>query len=1410
MKRLLSLFIIPLFLLVAAAMSQAAEEQSPPHPNYDQPGGVWEGSPVAPSPPGQVPVWSTRTGYRKGIHDQSLPEELFASPDAAVLKSGSFAEWPSLLSSFQESSVLVEPDSIAALARTKPYLIIPSGGLGGLASSSFFRAGLAEYARTGGVVLCFAQQKGADLSALPVPEGSKLDVTGAGWTEDSGPLFGASMVQAAHPALTGLRRTTPAVETDGYLVTLPAEATVLLRRRDGFPTLAVYPVGSGWVAVTSLFTERLSGQGLLGEEEWTLVRDLVLWAKAGGRPAVVKPGAQFSLQLALQGAEEKESSAVKVAVVPPGREKPLDERTFPLDVKPLQNAVLPYTYQLPTNIAPGIYHLEHALIDAASPPTSFVESPAGWFAVLPTEPPPADIPRAPQPLPAPDVRITATPRVEQVGDRFRLQLEIGRPGGGTAPAADLLARTAGQEIHLRLQGQRSVASIELPASQEGRPRSYAVYTADGRALVKGTVPASLFKRSGIVPERAWQRPGRTIRVRTAGLGAGSLALNGLGSEREQMLSRDGSIEFPAPPQLPTGVYPLAWTFETTAGKRQEGSVPVMVMGTSLSCAGVALRKEKTRDAETLTAVFSLLATGDVTATVRISFEGPGGNRLPSQETPLAVRAGTQEIAVPVSFKPDQAGIWQLRYAFLASLPDGPGFGREPVTLASGRALVDVGSAAILDIRTDPPLTYAPTSPIHIIAVASGSSDDAVDVLLDGKRIGKAKIGNSGVSSLTVPVSGAPQGSHMVSASLPGKEPKSIREVRFLSGALLPDLVVSIKTSELKSPSLQVGVVITNQGRAASPATDASLYEGDPSAGGKLIRSFPVPPLQPGKQYVASIPWALAGKAGTRNLVAAVDEQGKLMETTRDNNLLALAVEVPEVLLSVTPLKAEYAADEPVVYHAQIANFTTAPLTGLSLQFQTIAPSGQTLGTETIALPDLAPGQDKVIDRMLDLKTPPEGVYLISGRFSAGGKTLADDSRGISVLPTLLLKGSLEATQASTAPCRPLEIRSRAWNGGNVPPTNGTLRLEIRSKGLGQVVYALQLPFVLDARTTRIEKVDFPRGDYTISLRGSAVNPQRGLNGDFVLAERSLAVGDVVTVKRSAAPFPRVLIWAGGAQSTSIEQALIEKMVHEAFAEDEAYVVTVTSADEFTSRALTGMFNAYLLIDINETLGADEALKNGLTKGHGVVVAGSGDRSRMMAESLGFRFEQNPGSGPTSIVVPAGSELGLTGSLPLSGQTLIPSRTGARTLATFADGRPAVMLGTIERGKAMVLPFPLTQSALNAGITTIYSRLIREAVLATLPQSGEPDDPASMTLTYSSSSGPVQARLAETLPPGATMLWSSVKAASKGGKATFEVNAESDPNTILYLFRPGSTGDRTSSTTVFSACGGEFVLQGKVE
>lgn len=229
------------------------------------------------------PTWYQKTGAKKGLSGRAETyQEIFAAPDVAVLDRGFSMPWLSLLAQYQEPSVMVRPRDIAGLSTTKPLLIIPSGSLSATAGSDFFKAELAEYTRSGGVLFCLAQKNGADFSALPLPQGQRLEA--AGWSEDEGPLFRASSIQGNHPLFGKIARPVPSLETDGYIINYPVDSRVLLLRPDGYPTVVVYPFGKGWVVVTTLFTDFSALLGRIESDEDTFLRNLLAWAKDPAKP----------------------------------------------------------------------------------------------------------------------------------------------------------------------------------------------------------------------------------------------------------------------------------------------------------------------------------------------------------------------------------------------------------------------------------------------------------------------------------------------------------------------------------------------------------------------------------------------------------------------------------------------------------------------------------------------------------------------------------------------------------------------------------------------------------------------------------------------------------------------------------------------------------------------------------------------------------------------------------------------------------------------------------------------------------------------------------------------------------------------------------------------------------------------
>jgi hypothetical protein len=171
----------------------------------------------------------------------------------------------------------VDSSDVAGLENTKPLLIIPSGGLSGHAASEFFKASLDAYVRSGGVIIVFAQQNAGDLAALPVPEGSKTPVSGAGWTQDNNPFFRASSIQSSMLGGTGKAS---GHRNERYL-SWPEKRIVLAA--DGYPTLIVYP-WAGWVVVTPSLRTILSAR-TAGAGRKVLLRDLWHGQSAGRDPA---------------------------------------------------------------------------------------------------------------------------------------------------------------------------------------------------------------------------------------------------------------------------------------------------------------------------------------------------------------------------------------------------------------------------------------------------------------------------------------------------------------------------------------------------------------------------------------------------------------------------------------------------------------------------------------------------------------------------------------------------------------------------------------------------------------------------------------------------------------------------------------------------------------------------------------------------------------------------------------------------------------------------------------------------------------------------------------------------------------------------------------------------------------------
>ncbi len=1394
----LSSFLTVLALLPGPAFARSA---GLPPALEDRPGGTWSGTPAVP-PRNEAPaLWSLRTGFRKGVLDLTLPGQVAAAPDVAVLKNGEFSAWPGLLAEFREASIWAEPDDIAGLGRDKPVLIIPSGGLAGLGTSTFVRGALAAYVRSGGVVLCMSQRQGSDFGILPSPDQAS-PVAGIGWSEDLGPLYRASLPQSIHPVLAAARSAVPAVETDGYLTAYPAGSTVLLARRDGFPTLLLYPLGKGWVVVSTFLSDVSHGQGMLPDEERTLLRDLVLWAKSGGRAALLQPGAQTAVRLPLRGAGQGAASAAEISLIGPERDKPLATRILPLDraLAPGGETTVHYAFDVPNGAAPGIYHPEYRLLDEQKRPlTIFAESGEGWIALSPPVPAPTLLPRT-QPLPGAPIGISVTPRLERKGVELRLTLDIARTTGAPGPF-DLIVRAADKQKYDILSGERTSVFFDLASAANTSQVSYAVSTADGRGLARGSADILPLRDGPLAIGRSVLSPGQTAQIALSPPGPGEITINGLGIMVTDIVRTERTFDLPVPENVPAGFYPLEWRFQPLTGAASEGSLEVFVDGIRVRCENSTWTPSSNGDS---ILGLRVRASEQTAVTVQVVLLDPAGKENLRISKPAQLVPGRNELSIPVPFNPRTAGIWQLRYDILSPRP-GSADVSDLLTLSAGRMLLDGGPAAILSLAPDRPVYNEPAGTVTISAVVQALASARLELLVDGKRVRKEKT-PPGTTTTSYEIKNLSAGPHRIKALVAADGIEGSRETAFLFGSRLPDLRVTMQTSELQAPAMEVGIGITNDGKTESPAATGTLYDGDPEKDGTKIGAFTVPPIRPGQQHVVILPWPLAGRAGSRTLVAVVEPPRDAPEISRENNRASFPVEVPEVLLRITPQKNAFAADEDITYRVSVSNFSVEPMPLVTVELEVQDPAGKTVLREPVAVTDIATGGTGEFTRGIGPGVPQEGTYLVSARATAGQKT-ASDSAGIDVLPTLAVKGTLDGTPDRAAPCMPLDIHYAVRNAGTIPVTGGSLRIEVRSKNLGQLVHAIQLPYTTEERTHRIKNIDFPQGDYRITLRASVVNQPSGKSTDLLLAERPVHVGNPITLSIANTIVPRILVWSGGGGASSIERALAEKMLHEAFPEDASYTKIVGSAEEFSREALSGLYNVHLLIDIDSTLDAADALRSVLARGTGVILAGANDRTRALAEQFGFRFGAVHAS--AYITFPAGSPLSLGGNIPFADTAFSPSRDDARVLAVYSSDQPAILAASVDAGRILVIPISLIRSALAAGTSTLYGLLVRSALTTALPEQEEGSSVSSVLMSVAATAGPVKARIAAALPDGARLLWTNQPHSIKNGTVLFDLTADQTPRNILYLFQ-GNKPNAKRSIDVQYECGGAFVSQGKVE
>ncbi len=214
--------------------------------------------------------------------------QLFIGDAVGVLASG-FAE--ATLLAMEQAGLPAQlvspwPGNGEFRGRPAPYLapglapraiIVPSGGLHMIAGSPEAQAWLEAYVAGGGTLVAFTQAFGSDWAALP---GSQ--VNGIGYEEEQRWQTASVESVARSKWLVWMGVQHPSIQVDGAFTSWPANATILLKHRQGllagFPVMLEYGYGEGSVLATSVYGDWALQAGFWWGDDWQLTRTVLIRA----------------------------------------------------------------------------------------------------------------------------------------------------------------------------------------------------------------------------------------------------------------------------------------------------------------------------------------------------------------------------------------------------------------------------------------------------------------------------------------------------------------------------------------------------------------------------------------------------------------------------------------------------------------------------------------------------------------------------------------------------------------------------------------------------------------------------------------------------------------------------------------------------------------------------------------------------------------------------------------------------------------------------------------------------------------------------------------------------------------------------------------------------------------------------
>ncbi|MEX1019632.1 MAG: PQQ-binding-like beta-propeller repeat protein [Litorilinea sp.] len=489
---------------------------------------------------------------------------------AQVLASGYYVEAYGMLESYAIPTRLISvdfsPDELSGL------LIIPSGGLFGLADVEAFRARLDRFVSQGGTLLVMAQPNDDALDALPGGTG----FTHVGYDNDFSCFQDAMTWIAYHPMLASLNSSSVDANVDGYLTELPDNAQLLLERtKNGQGAFALYPYGEGNMIVTNMYDDWGRTVGQTSPQVRDLFRDVVRWGVNPADLPDMRPNGAVQVPVTVINHSPTPVSQVRFVVRDPNEQEIARLDPVGLNLQAGSEQLATPTVNAPAGPL-GIWRVNYELLDddgeiiqeetigsrfTVSDPPAFDAA----FAQNTNQPDvPAEAAFATQEPPEAHATATLDQAAYGPGETVQLTLDINIPdttGLDQLRVATSLGETTEVQMVAAQENQQVV--FNLPADFSGNGLLYfGIYNdinAQGLVLDTVWVPAR-GQFVTVTPDRFAYEPGDTVTLTLDSDSARTVFLQGPGIEREVEAPPGTSTQtFDLPTSMARGPFTLRYS-----------------------------------------------------------------------------------------------------------------------------------------------------------------------------------------------------------------------------------------------------------------------------------------------------------------------------------------------------------------------------------------------------------------------------------------------------------------------------------------------------------------------------------------------------------------------------------------------------------------------------------------------------------------------------------------------------------------------------------------------------------------------------------------------------------------------------------------------------------------------------------